>query len=148
MATAAKVVPIKPDVEASAFTMHGSRDQLYAAGKALRDKCPRASHAEWKAPRGRTDPVAVVFEAEKGRMPDLLPLRHGRMVRSAAEDIFPKLVEQKGEMPRIKDQLPTIFHKDPPGEIHSALLAGFANYRDTLPPSHQALLDRYERLGT
>ena len=30
--------------------------------------------------------------------------------RSIAEDIFPKLVEQKGEMPVIKDQLPTIFH--------------------------------------
>src|SRR5208337_5627175 len=57
--------------------------EICAAGKALRDKCPRTSHAEWKAPRGRPDPVELVLEAEKGRMPDLLPLRHGRMVRSA-----------------------------------------------------------------
>jgi uncharacterized protein (DUF2252 family) len=28
------------------------------------------------------DPVKLVLEAEKGRRPDLLPLRHGRMVRS------------------------------------------------------------------
>ena len=54
-----------------------------AAGKALRRKCPRSSHAAWKAPTHRRDAVELVLEAEKGRLPDLLPLRHGRMVRSA-----------------------------------------------------------------
>ena len=57
--------------------------ERYAAGKALREKCPRRSHAAWKAPSNRPDAVDLVLEAEKGRMPDLLPLRHGRMVRSA-----------------------------------------------------------------
>lgn len=60
-----------------------SRRDLYAAGKALRDMCPRTSHSVWKAPHGRPDPVELVLRAEKGRMPELLPLRHGRMVRSA-----------------------------------------------------------------
>lgn len=60
-----------------------SRDEQYAAGKALRTTCPREAHAAWKAPSGRRDAVELVLEAEKGRMPDLLPLRHGRMVRSA-----------------------------------------------------------------
>jgi uncharacterized protein (DUF2252 family) len=55
----------------------------YAAGKALREKCPRQSHALWKAPSGRPDAVQLVLAAEKGRLQDLLPLRHGRMVRSA-----------------------------------------------------------------
>jgi uncharacterized protein (DUF2252 family) len=64
----------KPD------TMHAEQ---YAAGKALRATCPRSAHAEWKAPSNRRDPVELVLEAEKGRLPDLLPLRHGRMVRSA-----------------------------------------------------------------
>jgi len=59
-----------------------SRAEQYAAGKALRDKCPRDSHAAWKAPTDRRDAVATVVAAEKGRFPDLLPLRHGRMVRS------------------------------------------------------------------
>jgi uncharacterized protein (DUF2252 family) len=54
-----------------------------AAGKALRDACPRNAHAIWKAPAGRPDAVELVLRAEKGRLPDLLPLRHGRMVRSA-----------------------------------------------------------------
>jgi uncharacterized protein (DUF2252 family) len=57
--------------------------ERYAAGKALRGPCPRDAHAVWKAQAKRPDPVALVLKAEKGRMADLLPLRHGRMVRSA-----------------------------------------------------------------
>ena len=60
-----------------------SWDERYCEGKALREKCPRESHGTWKAPRDRRDAVDLVLEAEKGRMPELLPMRHGRMVRSA-----------------------------------------------------------------
>jgi uncharacterized protein (DUF2252 family) len=56
--------------------------ERYAAGKAMRETCPRNSHAIWKPSVGRPDPVTLLLEAEKGRLPDLLPLRHGRMVRS------------------------------------------------------------------
>ncbi len=63
-------------------TWHLPRDERYAAGKALRKSCPRESHGVWKAPAGRSDPLDTVLAAEKGRMPDLLPLRHGRMARS------------------------------------------------------------------
>jgi len=65
-----------------AHTM-GTYAERYAAGRALREACPRKAHAAWKAPAGRPDPVELVLRAEKGRMPGLLPLRHGRMVRSA-----------------------------------------------------------------
>ena len=61
---------------------HLSREERYALGKALRKTCPRESHGAWKAPAGRADPLDMVIAAEKGRMPDLLPLRHGRMARS------------------------------------------------------------------
>jgi hypothetical protein len=57
--------------------------EQYAAGKALRATCPRKSHADWKAPSDRREPVELVLESEKGRLPELLPLRHGRMVLSA-----------------------------------------------------------------
>ena len=60
-----------------------TRNELYAAGKALRSKCPRTSHAAWSPAPNRRDPVELVLRSEKGRIPDLLPLRHGRMVRSA-----------------------------------------------------------------
>ena len=64
------------------LTWRLSREERYAAGKALRKTCPREAHAVWKPPAGRGDPVDMVLAAEKGRMPELLPLRHGRMVRS------------------------------------------------------------------
>ena len=60
-----------------------SQAEHYAAGKALRGTCPRQAHGVWKAPSDRQDAVELVLEAEKGRTPELLPLRHGRMVRSA-----------------------------------------------------------------
>ena len=61
----------------------GSRADHYGAGKALRKKCPRHVHAAWKAPARRRNAVDMVLEADKGRMSELLSLRHGRMVRSA-----------------------------------------------------------------
>jgi uncharacterized protein (DUF2252 family) len=60
-----------------------TRNEQYAAGKALRASCSREGHAAWKAPSNRRDPVELVLSAEKGRVRELLPLRHGRMVRSA-----------------------------------------------------------------
>jgi len=60
-----------------------SRAEAYAAGKKMREKCPRASHAGWNAPAGRPGAVELVLAAEAGRVAELLPLRHGRMVRSA-----------------------------------------------------------------
>jgi uncharacterized protein (DUF2252 family) len=60
-----------------------TRKEHYAAGKALRASCPREAHAVWKATSGRPDAVELILSAEKGRVPDLLPLRHGRMVKSA-----------------------------------------------------------------
>ncbi len=47
----------------------GARAELYAAGKALRAKCPREAHAGWKTPPNRRDAVQLVLEAEKGRLP-------------------------------------------------------------------------------
>jgi len=61
---------------------HHSVAELQAMGKALREKCPRTSHAEWRPPHTRPDPVHLVLKADEGRLPELLPLRHGRMVAS------------------------------------------------------------------
>ena len=70
------------DSKIPVFNAHRSRAELKAMGKALREKCPRTSHAEWKPPHDRPDPVQLVLKADEGRIPDLLPLRHGRMVAS------------------------------------------------------------------
>jgi len=43
---------------------------------------PRASHAQWEPPADRPDPVAILEEQAKSRVPDLIPIRYGRMVAS------------------------------------------------------------------
>jgi len=48
-------------------------------GKSFRKRCPRSAQGTWKAPPGRPDPVRLVLKADEGRLPELLPLRHGRM---------------------------------------------------------------------
>ncbi len=76
--------PGEPETtKTTTFESRLSPDALYAMGKAFREKCPRKSHAQWKPPADRLDPVQLVLRSEEGRLPDLLPLRHGRMVRSA-----------------------------------------------------------------
>jgi len=59
-----------------------SRDQLYKEGKALRDSCPRISHADWKPPTDRVDPIEILEGSNKGRLPELIPVRYGRMIPS------------------------------------------------------------------
>ena len=53
-----------------------------AEGKALRDAVPRLSHAGWKTPKDRRDPVELLSESNAGRLPELIPIRFGRMAAS------------------------------------------------------------------
>jgi uncharacterized protein (DUF2252 family) len=59
-----------------------SRINLYQQGKQLRVKVPRESHAGWIPPKNRPDPVSIVLASNKGRQPELIPLRMGRMAAS------------------------------------------------------------------
>jgi uncharacterized protein (DUF2252 family) len=51
-------------------------------GRALRSKVPRSSHAGWSPPPGRPDPVDVLMAQNASRVPELVPVRMGRMVES------------------------------------------------------------------
>ena len=48
----------------------------------MRDNLPRTSHAEWQAPTNRQDPSDLLIESSKGRLPQLIPIRYGRMMQS------------------------------------------------------------------
>ena len=67
---------------APAFAPRPSRSELVACGEQLRKKCHRRSHAAWKPPADRPDPVKLVEEGNRGRIPQLIPIRHGRMIQS------------------------------------------------------------------
>jgi uncharacterized protein (DUF2252 family) len=53
-----------------------------AAGKALRDKLPREKHGEFRLHPNRPDPVSIIEEQAKTRLPFLVPIRHSRMLAS------------------------------------------------------------------
>jgi hypothetical protein len=72
----------RPIGTSPSFQSHPSLAELYAQGKSLRDKCSHASHAAWKPAANRPDPLALLEESNKGRIPQLIPIRHGRMLQS------------------------------------------------------------------
>jgi len=61
------------------ITTNSTRAQRYAAGKALRSKAPRISHGEWAPASDRPDPISVLEEQNRTRLPELVPIRMGRM---------------------------------------------------------------------
>ena len=61
---------------------HPSIDERTAMGVAARDKAPLSSHAKWRPAGDRPDPVALLEEQDTTREPDLVPVRHGRMMVS------------------------------------------------------------------
>jgi len=70
------------EMKVPAFAARPSRAELIARGEALRKKCARRSHAAWKAPADRPHPVQLVEQGNQGRIPQLIPIRHGRMLQS------------------------------------------------------------------
>ena len=59
-----------------------SRTERLEAGRALRERVPRKSHVGWKAPADRPDPIGLLIDSTRGRIPGLLPIRYGRMLKS------------------------------------------------------------------
>jgi uncharacterized protein (DUF2252 family) len=53
-----------------------------AVGKAARSRVPRSAHKGWEPSADRADPIAVLAAQEDTRVPELVPLRHARMVAS------------------------------------------------------------------
>ncbi len=53
-----------------------------AAGKRLRNKVPRSSHAGWSLAANRPDPLSLLEEQNRTRLQHLVPLRFARMAVS------------------------------------------------------------------
>jgi len=58
-----------------------SADERAARGKAVRKDVPLESHAEFRASDER-DPIGLLLTQAEGRVPELMPIRHGRMLAS------------------------------------------------------------------
>jgi len=59
-----------------------SVEDRLATGRAARTLVPRSSHRGWEPAPDRPDPVGVLEEQDALREPDLVPVRHGRMMVS------------------------------------------------------------------
>jgi uncharacterized protein (DUF2252 family) len=61
---------------------HRSVQERVAVGTAARAEVPRETHAFWEPAADRIDPVDLLAEQAAARVPELVPLRHGRMLVS------------------------------------------------------------------
>ncbi|MEN2416906.1 DUF2252 domain-containing protein [Streptomyces rimosus] len=67
---------------ADAGRTHLSPQERAARGRAARALVPRSRHAEFAPAADRPDPVAIVERQSASRLPELVPLRYGRMLES------------------------------------------------------------------
>ena len=61
---------------------HLTRDERSARGRAARAEVPRSAHAEFRPAPDRADPVELLEQQAQTRVPDLVPIRYGRMLVS------------------------------------------------------------------
>ena len=65
-----------------AAVQHLSVAERVARGKAARSEVPRADHAKFEPTASRADPVALLERQATTRVPELVPIRYGRMLVS------------------------------------------------------------------
>ena len=61
---------------------HFTPAERVARGKAARGELPRSAHAAWEPGPGRKDPVDLLEQQAQTRLPELGPIRYGRMLVS------------------------------------------------------------------
>src|SRR5262245_46617267 len=61
---------------------HPSIDERKVSGEEARARTPLSSHSKWSPATDRPDPVALLEAQNLTREPDLVPVRHGRMMVS------------------------------------------------------------------
>jgi uncharacterized protein (DUF2252 family) len=57
-------------------------EERAAHGRKARELVPRSKHGDWAPPADRTDPLEILALQATTRVPDLVPIRYGRMAAS------------------------------------------------------------------
>ena len=70
------------DVVETKAVPHPTPAERAASGRAARADVPRSAHGGWSPSATRGDPVALLEEQAKTRVPELVPIRYGRMLVS------------------------------------------------------------------
>ncbi len=76
--------PPRPSARAQLETKlgHLTPAERAARGAQARAEVPREAHADFKVPASRPDPITLLEEQAKARVPELVPVRWGRMMVS------------------------------------------------------------------
>jgi len=145
---------VKPNVSSSTYFMtqqilqhfqsdKSTIDDRIAAGKALRKKFPRADQGEYKPAKDRTDPVLILEEQGKTRLPDLVPIRYARMLTSPFAFLRGAAAIMSMDL-KANDQMSTGINVQACGDMHLAnfgvfasaernLIFGINDFDETLP---------------
>jgi uncharacterized protein (DUF2252 family) len=59
-----------------------SPEERHQSGKAIRRQAPRQTHGVWKPDTTRRDPIELLIQSNRSRIPELAPIRYGRMLAS------------------------------------------------------------------
>ena len=117
-------------------------EERFQLGKELRKKFPRIALGEYKPAADRADPVSILEEQAKTRLPDLVPIRYARMLTSpfaflrGAAAIMAADLSANGETTGINVQACGDMHVANFGVFASAernLIFGINDFDETLP---------------
>ena len=119
-----------------------SVEERLAIGKSLRKKFPRVDQAQYKVSPDRVDPVSILEEQAKTRLPELVPIRYARMLSSpfaflrGAAAIMAMDLKSNGHTSGIQVQACGDMHVANFGVFASAernLIFGINDFDETLP---------------
>jgi uncharacterized protein (DUF2252 family) len=81
--------PARPPVSGASTSVaqarrhaHLSAEERIARGKAARHEAPRSNHGRWEPAPDRLDPITLLEAQAESRVPELVPIRYGRMLVS------------------------------------------------------------------
>jgi uncharacterized protein (DUF2252 family) len=75
-------LPIATSSDTTSEVPHLTVAERVARGKAARSEVPRSSHAIFEPPPRRVDPIKLLQRQAETRVPELVPVRYGRMLVS------------------------------------------------------------------
>ena len=73
------MTPVETEERRAAEVEHLSVAERVAIGKAARASTPRSNHAEFEPASDRADPITLLERQAESRVPELVPIRYGRM---------------------------------------------------------------------
>src|SRR6476620_11025386 len=73
------MTPVETEERRMAEVEHLSVAERVALGKAARASTPRSHHAEFDPASDRPDPITLLERQAESRVPELVPIRYGRM---------------------------------------------------------------------